>query len=121
MKTIKVFLASSDELKDEREKFGNLIRQLDDIFIKRGIHIRLLVWEDLDPCYNNCRKQDEYNAWIRESQIFVALFYTRAGQYTLEEVEVARKENNRRKDIVQKPSDNNSSQCLHLTFSFHPD
>ena len=28
MKTIKVFLASSEELKDERVKLGNLIRQL---------------------------------------------------------------------------------------------
>lgn len=44
MKTTKVFLASSDELKDERQKFGNLIRQLDDIFIKRDIHILLLAW-----------------------------------------------------------------------------
>lgn len=98
MKTIRIFLASSEELKDERQKFGNLIRQLDDIFIKRGIHIQLLVWEDMDPSYNNCRKQDEYNAWIRESQIFVALFYTRAGQYTLEELEVARTENCRRQE-----------------------
>ena len=96
MKTIKIFLASSDELAEERQKFGNLIRQLDDIFIKRGIHIQLLVWEDMDPCYNNCRKQDEYNAWIRESQLFVALFYTRAGQYTLEELNVAQQENARK-------------------------
>ena len=93
MKTIKIFLASSDELADERKRFGNLIRQLDDIFLRQGVHIQLLVWEDMDPSYNNCRKQDEYNAWIRESQIFVALFYTRAGQYTIEEVEVAREEN----------------------------
>ncbi len=98
MKTIKVFIASSDELKDERVKFGNLIRRLDDIYIKRGIHIQLLAWEDMDPCYNNCRKQNEYNAWIRESQIFVALFYTLAGQYTLEEIEVAREENSQRKE-----------------------
>ena len=98
MKTIKVFLASSDELKDERQKFGNLIRQLDDIFMKRGIHVQLLMWEDMDPSYNNCRKQDEYNAWIRQSQIFVALFYTRAGEYTLEELEVARTENSRRNE-----------------------
>ncbi len=98
MKTIKVFLASSDELADERKKFGNLIRQLDDIFLKQGIHLQLLVWEDMDPSYNNCRKQDEYNAWIRESQIFVALFYTRAGQYTMEEVEVAREENSLRNE-----------------------
>ena len=38
MKTIKVFLASSEELKDEREKFGNFIRRLDDLYLKRGIH-----------------------------------------------------------------------------------
>ena len=98
MKTIKIFLASSDELKDERQKFGNLIRQMDDIFIKRGIHIQLLMWEDMDPSYNNCRKQDEYNAWIRESHIFVALFHTHAGQYTLEELEVACAENSRRQE-----------------------
>lgn len=98
MKTIKVFLASSEELKDEREKFGNFIRRLDDIYLKRGIHVQLFVWEDMDPCYNNVRKQDEYNARIRESQIFVALFYTRAGEYTLEEVEIARKENSRRRE-----------------------
>ena len=98
MKTIKVFLASSEELKDEREKFGNFIRRLDDIYLKRGIHVQLLVWEDMDPCYNNVRKQNEYNARIRESQIFVALFYTRAGEYTLEEVNVAREENSRRRE-----------------------
>lgn len=98
MKTIKVFLASSEELADERQKFGNLIRRLDDIYIKRGIHVQLLVWEDMDPCYNNVRKQDEYNAWICESDIFVCLFYTRAGQYTLEELDVAQQENARRKE-----------------------
>lgn len=96
-KTIKVFLASSEELMDERDKFGNLIRRLDDRYQKRGIQIKLLRWEDMDPaCYNNVRKQDEYNAWIRQSDIFVCLFYTKAGDYTKEELEVAQKENERR-------------------------
>ena len=98
MKTIKVFLASSDELSDERQKFGNLIRQLGDIFVQRGIYVKLLVWEDMDPSYNNCRKQDEYNKWIRESQFFVALFRTRAGQYTREEWDVAQAANSSRQE-----------------------
>ena len=98
MKTIKIFLASSDELADERDAFGNLIRRLNDIYIRQGIHVQLLRWEDMDPCYNNCRKQDEYNAWIRESQIFVALFRTKAGQYTLEELDVASEENRKREE-----------------------
>lgn len=92
-KTIKVFLASSAELMQERKEFGNLIRSLDKKYLKRGIHVDLFMWEDLDPCYNNVRKQDEYNAKIRESHIFVCLFYTRAGQYTLEELDVAKAEN----------------------------
>lgn len=98
MKTIKIFLASSNELADEREKFGNLIRRLDDIYRKRGIHVQLLMWEDMDPCYNNVRKQDEYNAWIRKSHIFVCLFYKLAGKYTLEELDVAKAENTLRKE-----------------------
>ena len=98
MKTIKIFLASSNELADEREKFGNLIRRLDDIYRKRGIHVQLLMWEDMDPCYNNVRKQDEYNAWIRKSHIFVCLFYKLAGKFTLEELEVAKAENTLRKE-----------------------
>ena len=97
-KTIKVFLASSDELKEEREKFGNFVRRLDGIYLHRGIHVELLMWEDMDPCYNNVRKQDEYNAWIRQSNLFVCLFHTRAGEYTREELSVAQEENRRRKE-----------------------
>lgn len=96
MKTIKIFLASSEELTDDRKEFGNLIRRIDDIYQKRGIHIQLLVWEDLDLTYRNRRKQDEYNKVIKQCHIFVALFYKLAGKYTREEFEIAREERKRR-------------------------
>ena len=97
MKTIKIFLASSDELRQERIAFGNLVRQLDNIYMKRGIHIHLDVWEELDAAFHfRKRKQDEYDEKVRQSDIFVAMFYTRAGQYTLEELDVAIDENSRR-------------------------
>lgn len=92
MKTIKIFLASSEELAEDRNDFGNLIRRLDDIYQKRGIRIQLFVWEDLDLSLNDNRKQDEYNDVIRQCHIFVALFYRQAGKYTIEELEVARAE-----------------------------
>ena len=92
MKTIKIFLASSEELKDDRLAFGNLVRQLDDIYKKRGIHIELKVWEEMDPSLQAKRKQDEYNDVIRECDIFVALFHRRAGEYTREEFNVALEE-----------------------------
>jgi tetratricopeptide (TPR) repeat protein len=92
MKTIKIFLASSEELADDRKEFGNLIRRLDDIYQKRGIHIQLFVWEDLDLTLKDRRKQDEYNDVIRQCHVFVALFYKQAGKFTREELEVAQAE-----------------------------
>lgn len=86
MKTVKVFLASSEELKDDRVHFGDLIRQLNDIFGKRGIEIKLLKWEDFNAAYTGMRKQDEYNLEIDGSDIFIALFHRKAGKFTLEEV-----------------------------------
>lgn len=92
MKTIKIFLASSEELDYDRMAFGNLVRRLDDIYEKRGIRIKLFEWEDYDAAYNNCRKQDEYNEIIKESDMFLALFHIKAGKYTIEEFDVASEE-----------------------------
>ena len=92
MKTIKIFLASSEELTDDRNAFGNLVRRLDKIYEKRGIRIELFEWEDYDAAYNDRRKQDEYNEQIKASDMFLALFHTRAGKFTIEEFNVATEE-----------------------------
>jgi tetratricopeptide (TPR) repeat protein len=92
MKTIKVFLASSDELKDDRIRFGNLIRKLNEIYEKRGIQIKLFEWEDYDAAYNGVSKQSEYNEQICDSDIFLALFHIKAGKYTIEEFNCATEE-----------------------------
>ena len=90
MKEIKVFLASSEELEQDREAFGNFIRRLDNLYEKRGIRIKLFEWEDLDSAYNNKRKQDEYNEYVKQSDIFLALFRTKAGEFTVEEFKLAK-------------------------------
>ena len=92
MKTIKIFLASSEELSDDRNAFGNLVRRLDKIYEKRGIRIELFEWEDYDAAYNDRRKQDEYNDQIKASDMFLALFHTMAGKFTIEEFDVATEE-----------------------------
>lgn len=89
MKTILIFLASSEELEYERMVLGNLIRRLDDVYEKRGIRLKLFEWEDYDAAFNGARKQDEYNDKVRESDVFLALFHKKAGKYTVEEFEVA--------------------------------
>ncbi len=90
--TIKIFLASSEEMENDRNAFGNLVRKLDKIYEKRGIRIELFEWEDYDAAYNDRRKQDEYNDAVRASDIFLALFHTKAGKFTVEEFDVASEE-----------------------------
>lgn len=92
MRTIKIFLASSEELANDRNAFGNLVRRLDDIYEKRRIRIKLEPWEDFDAAYNNRRKQDEYNDKVRASDMFLALFHKKAGRFTIEEFDVASEE-----------------------------
>ena len=92
MKTIKIFLASSEELDYDRMAFGNLVRRLDDMYEKRGIRIKLFEWEDYDSAYNDRRKQDEYNDHVRQSDIFLALFHKKAGKFTIEEFDIASQE-----------------------------
>ena len=89
MRTIKIFLASSSELKEECIAFGNFIRLLDDIYESRGMRIKLIEWEYFDATDNNKRKQDEYNEHVRNSDMFIALFNRTVGLYAREELEVA--------------------------------
>ena len=88
-KTIRVFFASSEELTNDRNAFGNLIRRLNNAYEKRGIRIELFEWEDYDAAYNDRRKQDEYNDKVRQSDMFLAVFHRVAGKFTIEEFNVA--------------------------------
>ena len=92
MKTIKIFLASSEELEDDRNAFGNLVRKLNKSYEKRGVHLELFEWEDYDAAYNDRRKQDEYNDNVRASDMFLAVFHRVAGKFTIEEFDVATEE-----------------------------
>ncbi|MDR2474845.1 MAG: hypothetical protein LBD45_03210, partial [Bacteroidales bacterium] len=86
---IKIFMASSDELEADRAVFGNLVRRLNDMYKKRGIYIELFQWEDFDAAYNGKRKQGEYNDKVRESDLFLAFFHKKAGEFTVEEFDAA--------------------------------
>ena len=76
MKSIKIFLASSEELEDDRNAFGNLVRRLDKIYETRGVRIELFEWEDYNAAYNMSRKQDEYRPIGHFAHLQKALFKT---------------------------------------------
>ena len=89
MKTIKIFLASSEELKDERLEMTDLVSRLNQTFKGRGIQLELKRWEYMDSSMGDQRKQDEYNNVLRECDICLVLFWRKFGSYTGEELDVA--------------------------------
>ena len=91
MKTIKIFLASSEELSPEREKMADLVLHLNKLFKGRGIELDLEKWEYLDASMSGKRKQDEYNDVLHQCDICMVLFWRRFGSYTGEELDVAYK------------------------------
>ena len=82
---ITIFLASSEELINDRNSFSDLIRSLDDIYEDRGIRIKLQKWEDFFAYCTGTRTQDQYNQVLSASDMCICLFHKRAGQFTIEE------------------------------------
>jgi hypothetical protein len=78
-------LASSAELKSDREQFEIFINRKNKDYIKKEIFLELVLWEDFLDAMSATRLQDEYNKAIAECDIFISLFHTKVGKYTEEE------------------------------------
>ncbi|MEM7773773.1 MAG: hypothetical protein AAF327_25125, partial [Cyanobacteria bacterium P01_A01_bin.37] len=82
---IKIFLASSSELNDDREQFEIFINRKNKQYRSQNIFLELVIWEDFLDAMSQTRLQDEYNKAITECDVFVSLFYSKVGKYTKEE------------------------------------
>jgi hypothetical protein len=89
MITKKLFLASSSELKEDRNDFEIFVNRKNKDWVAKGVFLELVVWEDFLDAVSQTRLQDEYDKEIRKCDIFVMLFWTKVGQYTEEEFETA--------------------------------
>ena len=89
MKTIKVFIASSEELHLERLEFTDMIMQLNKALKPRGTEIEPVKWEYLDASMNAERKQTEYNIALKECELCLVMYWTKFGEYTEEELTTA--------------------------------
>ncbi|MFN8397764.1 MAG: hypothetical protein U0176_24310 [Bacteroidia bacterium] len=85
MKTIKIFLASSGLLIEDRKLFEIHVYRKTKLWVEEGIFPRLEIWEDSISAMSPTRSQDEYNKLIRECDIFVVLVHTKVGNFTHEE------------------------------------
>jgi hypothetical protein len=89
MITKKLFLASSSELRVDREQFEIFVNRKNNEWVAKGVFLQLVIWEDFLDAVSKTRLQDEYDKAIRECDIFLMLFWTKVGQHTEEEFETA--------------------------------
>ena len=86
---LKVFLASSIELKADRKAFEILIGRRNKAWHARGVFLDLVIWEDFLDAVSPTRKQADYNQAILGCDLFVLLVATKVGRYTEEEFDTA--------------------------------
>ncbi len=98
-KELSIFLASSAELRDDRIQFGDFVMQLQEHYSNRNIGFQLKKWEYFDKtfAFDGDRTQDAYNYQVSICDVFICLFYTKSGEFTIEEFEVALEQNRKRK------------------------
>ena len=86
-KKICIFIGSSIvEFKEERMELENFIHRLSNDFEDRyDTRVIPVVCEAFDPAMARTRKQDDYLESMRGCEMCFFLFYTRAGEYTIEE------------------------------------
>ncbi len=89
VKTVRIFLASSYELREDRDGFELYFRQQNDRLRKEGLYLEIVRWENFLDAMSGTRLQDEYNRAIRNCDVFVSLSMTKTGKYTAEEFDVA--------------------------------
>jgi hypothetical protein len=89
VKIIKLFLSCSSDLKTERKEIGLWMNRKNKGLIKKNQFIELVVWEDLLQSFQGQRIQDYFNQEMLACDIVVVLFYSKVGQFTKEEFELA--------------------------------
>jgi len=89
MERLRIFLASSDELKDERKEIEIFINRENKILIDRDLFLDLIIWEDLEHTFHTNRVQNRFNDELLKSDFVVCLFHKKVGKFTNEEYELA--------------------------------
>lgn len=84
-KKIKLFVASSGTLKEEREAIERFLARKNDILVNSDIYLELIIWEKTSRKFSPERKQNEFNELIYNSDIFICLVFDKVGEFTLEE------------------------------------
>lgn len=103
MKKVRVFIASSAELDEDKRMFDLYFSEKNKLYREKNIDFDQKTWKDFDSSIAESRLQERYNEYITKCDIVIFLFHTKLGRYTKEELEVATrifKENKFRKPKI---------------------
>jgi len=89
MQNIKVFLASSGELKSQRVEIEKFIARENDDLTRQDIYLELILWEKESKSIHKERIQNKFNKLLLNSEIVIVLFFAKAGPFTIEEYQLA--------------------------------
>ncbi|MCP5103848.1 MAG: tetratricopeptide repeat protein, partial [bacterium] len=91
--TVNIFVASSSELKEEREEFNRELTSINKS--QTHLNLELIRWEtDMESgSVLENRIQDKINPLLETSNIVFVLVYSKIGKYTLEEYNLAMEKN----------------------------
>ncbi len=89
MKTIKVFIASSEELKEERLELLSVEKRINKNLEPHGVRVEIVEWEFLDSELSLTCKQDDYNKKLKTCDICCVICWQKFGKYTAEEFQIA--------------------------------
>ncbi len=92
LRIVQIFLASSSELRVDRDAFELYLRRQNDRLRESGLYLEIKRWETFLDAMSETRLQNEYNKAVRSSDIFVSLFKTKTGAFTEEEFDVAHRQ-----------------------------
>ncbi|MDP8211604.1 MAG: leucine-rich repeat domain-containing protein [Candidatus Stygibacter australis] len=82
---IKIFLASSNELNEERKELKILIYDENRKYKKQNISLEPVLWEDLKHNFQEKGYQNYLNKEMLKCDIVIIMFFTKVGEYTWEE------------------------------------
>jgi len=89
MQIIRFFLASSNEMTEERKEVALWLSRKNKRLIESNRFIELVVWEELLQSFQGKRIQDYFNEQMLTCDIVLTLFYTSVGMFTQEEFNLA--------------------------------
>ena len=81
MKKIKIFIASSAELNEDKQMFDLYFSDKNKLYRDRNIDFDQRTWMDFSSSLNEGRLQDRYNDYIRECDIVISVPHTDGALY----------------------------------------